>query len=451
MRVLSVYCASHEVGADYMTSEVALMNRNAVALAADSAATVSYWNRDEEKTEQRYFKSANKIFNLVSGQPVGLMTYQKSSLQGMPWEILVKAYRDHCLGRSKDELSQYADDFFKFLASNRDIFSEEDQDRYFASQMLDTAKHIMLAVLYDDEFEKEEDQAKKEKIAQELLDELKAKIDSNEFINPTAEAVYDLVGTPIDADDDQIEKDQLLNFGKTKLGSAFVNGVLELASISQFKRSYTDGDYTGIVFAGFGDRQFYAHLEHYVVYGIYKNTVICDRLENGCKNISATNVAEIVPIAQSKMIDTFMLGADLNLLEAIEGNVINSINKLHNTLITEQKLDADADVDIDQVKINVVEDFKKDLSSYIWNKHASPLRRVIGMFSAEELAELAETFVSVESLKERVTKPTETVSGPIDVAVISKGDGFIWVARKHYFDPSLNLRFVAKKQQELKG
>ena len=54
-----------------------------------------------------------------------------------------------------------------------------------------------------------------------------------------------------------------------------------------------------------------------------------------------------------------------------------------------------------------------------------------------------------QSLKERVTQPTESVGGAIDVAVISKGDGFIWIKRKRYFDPDLNLRFIAKKQQEI--
>ena len=37
----------------------------------------------------------------------------------------------------------------------------------------------------------------------------------------------------------------------------------------------------------------------------------------------------------------------------------------------------------------------------------------------------------------------ETVGGPIDVAVISKGDGFIWIERKHYFRPELNPHFFS--------
>ena len=36
----------------------------------------------------------------------------------------------------------------------------------------------------------------------------------------------------------------------------------------------------------------------------------------------------------------------------------------------------------------------------------------------------------------------ETVGGPVDVAVISKGDGFIWIKRKHYFKSEYNQSFM---------
>jgi len=38
---------------------------------------------------------------------------------------------------------------------------------------------------------------------------------------------------------------------------------------------------------------------------------------------------------------------------------------------------------------------------------------------------------------------SESVGGPIDVALISKGDGFVWIERKHYFRAELNHHFFA--------
>jgi hypothetical protein len=43
------------------------------------------------------------------------------------------------------------------------------------------------------------------------------------------------------------------------------------------------------------------------------------------------------------------------------------------------------------------------------------------------------------------------VGGPIDVAVISRGDGFIWIKRKHYFSPELNPQFAANYYREVES
>jgi hypothetical protein len=45
----------------------------------------------------------------------------------------------------------------------------------------------------------------------------------------------------------------------------------------------------------------------------------------------------------------------------------------------------------------------------------------------------------------------ETVGGPIDVAIISKGDGFIWIKRKQYFDSKLNLQFNKNYFKEIEN
>lgn len=57
---------------------------------------------------------------------------------------------------------------------------------------------------------------------------------------------------------------------------------------------------------------------------------------------------------------------------------------------------------------------------------------------------MAESLVNLTSFKRRITAEMETVGGPIDVAVISKGDGFVWIKRKHYFEKDLNPGFFAK-------
>jgi hypothetical protein len=67
----------------------------------------------------------------------------------------------------------------------------------------------------------------------------------------------------------------------------------------------------------------------------------------------------------------------------------------------------------------------------------------VAFLPVAELASMAESLVNLTSFKRRITMVAETVGGPVDVAVISKGDGFIWIKRKHYFEAEPNQQFYA--------
>ena len=74
-----------------MTAEVAIMNEHVIVLAADSAVTVPMWIDGQRKN--RYFRGANKLFQLSRTHPVGLMIHGAASVQGVPWELLIKDFR----------------------------------------------------------------------------------------------------------------------------------------------------------------------------------------------------------------------------------------------------------------------------------------------------------------------------------------------------------------------
>jgi hypothetical protein len=68
--------------------------------------------------------------------------------------------------------------------------------------------------------------------------------------------------------------------------------------------------------------------------------------------------------------------------------------------------------------------------------------RGCALFERMDLAAFAESLVTVRAMKRKVTVGPETVGGPIDVAVISRHEGYILVERKHYFDAELNRRYM---------
>jgi hypothetical protein len=63
------------------------------------------------------------------------------------------------------------------------------------------------------------------------------------------------------------------------------------------------------------------------------------------------------------------------------------------------------------------------------------------LLAKDDLAEMAESLIHLTFLKRRFMSQEESVGGPVDVAVISKGEGFIWIKQKFYLDPHLNPHF----------
>ena len=82
------------------------MNKEAVALGADSAATLD----GHAKTFE-----TNKLFELSRQHPVGIMVYQFGSFLGTPWEVIIKAYRTACGSECQDRLEGYLTRFIKFV------------------------------------------------------------------------------------------------------------------------------------------------------------------------------------------------------------------------------------------------------------------------------------------------------------------------------------------------
>ncbi len=71
----------------------------------------------------------------------------------------------------------------------------------------------------------------------------------------------------------------------------------------------------------------------------------------------------------------------------------------------------------------------------------TPILQSIESMPNEEIAEMCESLIRITSLKRKISSDLESVGGPIDVAIISKGDGFIWKKNKNYINTELNPQF----------
>src|SRR5213076_550256 len=93
------------------------MNRQAVALAADSAVTI-----ESSAGGRKAWQSANKIFGLSLRHPAGIMVFGNADILGVPWDTVIKGYRDQLADRSFSTIAAHTDDFIRFLERNRRFF-----------------------------------------------------------------------------------------------------------------------------------------------------------------------------------------------------------------------------------------------------------------------------------------------------------------------------------------
>ena len=70
-----------------MTSEIAVMNQRAIALAADSAVTLIGGGTVAVRNDHR------KLFNLIDRRPIGMMFFGVADMMGHPWEHLIEHYQ----------------------------------------------------------------------------------------------------------------------------------------------------------------------------------------------------------------------------------------------------------------------------------------------------------------------------------------------------------------------
>lgn len=421
------------------------MNKQGIALAADSAVTI---NTGPAAQGSKIYVSANKIFALSKYCPVAIMIYDSAEIMGLPWETVIKSYRDHLADREFPHIEEYVHDFATFVGANQRFFPGELQDQKAEAYARGTYQNLLEEVHHqvDQVLKRGEGPLTDGKIKtlfEEKIGQVHAEWNAAEPIPSFSSSHESEISERYT---DTFEKAKNVVFEKAPKFSKATDRKLDEILVLAYSRvpPWPMNGTTGVVFAGYGTADVFPVLREIVV-----DDVILDRLmwwPRISVDISREQAASVVPFAQNEMVARFMAGVDpeyqqllensfRDLMEGYTDSIFKSLPKGQPSQRARQK---------------IREGREEMLSSYVESLDRARRRNYINsvvdavmVLPLTELAEMAESLVNLTSFKRKVSMEIESVSEPIDVAVISSGDGFIWINRKHYFSSEQNHHFFA--------
>lgn len=416
-----------------MSACICIMNQHAVALAADSAVTIG--------GGVAIHNSVNKLFSLSRKEPIGALIYADANFMNVPVEIILKQYRKYIdqSGEYFDTLQEYIDSFFDFLVKNDELFRFSINEKSFVYSVVEdffAGLDETVKQMYRNKVEEKgreltdaeyklfyKEVVKNNKKFAEQFDELEDFDVNTYLVCKYWEEIYTFVADKYkEFDDEDIE-------------------ILTDVAIGMVSKDFWRSGYVGIAIAGYGKKEIYPSMVHLHLSGFVNGKLKVRIVKKDV--ISEKNNYSITPLAQVDVMETFLYGLNNNFLRYIQGiipkTLDDDIDKLPAGLFSSPTGKEAVKKELEICTAHIVNEIVNEAHKNYFN----PIRKSIGSLPIEEMSVMAESMINLTSLRRQIAidNISRTVGGPIDVAVISKTEGFIWIKRKHYFDGNLNPQY----------
>lgn len=425
-----------------MTAVLGILNKHAVAIAADSAATIS------GPKGRKISNTANKVFKLTQRLPVGLAIYSSGNYMRTPWEIIVSAYRMKNKDKSFEHLNEYAQDFLNFV--NTEFPPTTDDEKHTIGYLFNVVwNNIETNALSENGGVTTETVdglvSVLEKILQKHIVDLQKSRQYDSLTGYTLDMFINQHGATVDSLFQIMMKTRALLIGHIEKSNILL--LLEQLIYHLIVCPNKIQESSGLVFVGYGESEYFPSIVSLDVAFAFSGRMRCLLATND--TITKDSDAGIYPFAQHDVIDTIIQGIEPSLENLYMQNSVNAMKQMLEAVMNAiQKRDGALADQIKKMNFGpVIQNLQAANNSIKKRKYIDPLLETVGSFSKEELANMAESMIALTSLKRKMTFDEESVGGPVDVAVISKSDGFIWIRRKHYFDKDLNVEYLINKMK----
>lgn len=408
-----------------MSVGVCIINRNGIALAADSAGTYT--------GNKMFYNSMNKVFSLSRKYVYGAITYGATIIYNVSIDQVLKEFRTYLDSR------EHISDFFEILPLFEAFINQNSSYYKFDLAEANHCNGLIkdLVVDWGNKIKTVATEVDAENKISEILNQLETvmrgslKIDNYDvsaYIKTTYNDYFNmLIGMIVP---------ELNNFPTQK--ECFWDYICNYFNLSLTNET---NNYMGLFFAGYGHCDAFPKFTHIELYRVVGGKIKYRLVEN---YEESNNHAQIVPLAQPDVILTFCKGISnrfINYIPQKVESIINSkIDALPDTFTIDQKNALKTSLSSSKAEI------ASAINTTIQNDNVKPILDSVQLIPLPEMGFLAESLVNITSLKRTfaIDGNQQTVGGPTDVAVMSKGDGFVWIKRKHYFDKQMNPDYIMK-------
>ena len=407
-----------------MTSQIVILNKLAVAAASDSSVTLT-----TPDGRRRPFPSAEKIYPLPAPHAVCVLHSGNTQLLDVPYVVLVGEWIRTLPTTRLARVQDYGDLFTSWVTDQDKLFTQKTQDDQLAWMLRDYFLAIRTDLLERCEARNVTGQDFAGSAARDIVGEVLSERLQRLRHQPSIAGWdgFDGAGylasrrSVLDQARDWVFDDS----PRTTAGDAMLAEIAaELLRVSE--PWSTDAQ---LVFAGFGEEEMFpAQLS------ITFQCILNDRLRAVVNDyVTVRDDGPVIsPLAQTEAVDTFLRAYNPSYLGVAHQTLDLALTTLHSRM----KPGEGSEVDLDEVVLSAHRSLDENWGRVCQEEFLGPMIDTVGGLPPAEIARMAESLVGLQILRQLTQAATETVGGPIDVALITREGGFRWLRHKALGSPN---------------
>lgn len=422
-----------------MTAVIGILNKRGAAIAADSAVT--------RGGGYKFTKNGNKMVRMSNVVPISVMLTGNGAFLYTQWDIIIRHYRQHRGDIKHETVEACVHDFFKYISDNHFFFEQEIVENHIKENIQELFQHVNNNINFKFCDRDEDGRLKSPKGYQKDFLKILSHYHKNwskngvcpQFKDYTREKFHTIAGKFVDdflskkcySDDDFFCEDLLPKNVIDAVRDDFEQTLMVLLTNRRAGAN--------LIFTGFGQSQQYPSLVAAAVFEGFDNRVNYHILPQDIVCISDDTPVAICPFAQTDVVESILRGIHCDFSKSICDKHCSIFSPFSDIFAIEDDEDV-LDMNLfefrkllHQVKVNDLESKFTNAGIKYLDKNQGKWEKALEDYDLLAMAALAQSLIDLTGFHRILHFKPEGVGGPVDLAVITKNEGFTWLSRKSWY------------------